>query len=151
MSVIAFVVPGNPIPWARALESKGRRFNDPRVEAYKSSVRAHALRARQRARLVVGIDWPLDAIYALTCVVRRSDWDRCDVDRLLNACADACVGVLYEDDRHRFLRGARVEVGLPMKASPQLGVIVRVRTEAEQEAIASDLEGEIEMIGDGLK
>lgn len=143
MSVISFIVPGSPIPWARAREHNGRRFNDPAVEAYKALVRAHALRARQVALTKAGIVWPLDAIYQLTCVCERRDWRRMDADRVLNACADALVGVLYEDDRHAFLRDARVLVADPSDA-PRLGVIVRVRDKEYHRALVRDAWTEIE-------
>lgn len=147
--IISFVVPGNPIPWARAGGNGKRRFNNPKVTAYKELIREHAERTRDVAVAKLGIGWPQDAIYAVSCCVRRKDWLRMDADRVLNNLADACQGILYEDDRHKFLRDAHVLVGDPIKDAPYLGVIVQVRDAKEHRDIVDAFERTMEIIGDG--
>lgn len=137
MTALAFSIPGDIVPWQRALRSGSRTYNDPRVEAYKGKVRLHALAARQRVKRS-GISWPLDGVYRVTVIVRRSDWKRMDADRALNVIADGCVKVLYEDDRHAFLRDARILIGSPSVACTS--VIVEVVSAFEVDCDAEHLE-----------
>lgn len=135
--IISFLVPGNPIPWARAGGNGKRRYNDPKVTSYKELIGWHALRARNAANIKLGLVWPLDGIYSVTCVVHREDWSRIDGDRVLNNLADACNGILYEDDRHAFLRDGRFIIADPDPVRPHLGVLVHTRTPREQTEIAN--------------
>lgn len=158
MSLLAFVVPGQPLPWARARGEGADRYNDPKAERYKATVRMHALRARQVARHQAGIEWPLDGIYRLTVVMQREDWSRIDADRVLNLVADACgydaktkSSCLYQDDRHRFLRDARVLVADPSPVQPCLGVLVRVLAPDEHDATVAATWQQIEEAGDGQR
>lgn len=134
MSALCFIVPGDVVPWARAGRSKnGHSFTPRKVASYKATV---ALLARVAKR---GVAWRMDGVYRLTVLVRRSDWQRMDADRALNTIADALVGELYEDDRHRFLREARIVVGEP-DGKPRTVVLVELLDEAEHERDARDCE-----------
>lgn len=150
MSTIAFTVPGDLVPWARALRGKhGATYNDPRVEAYKGTVRAYALAARQRAKRA-GITWALDGLYQVQAVAFRSTAQRFDSDRALSTICDALVGVLYVDDQRKYVRSSQMWVGAVSKAHPRTVVIVRQCTEWDLDRVAEDLERTAARIGVGV-
>lgn len=150
MSTIAFTVPGDLVPWARALRGKhGATFNDPRVEAYKGTVKDAAREAVKRAKRA-GITWTLDGLYQVQAVAFRSSARRFDSDRAMNVICDALVGVLYVDDQRKYVRASQVWVGAVSKANPRTVVIVRQCTEWDLDRVAEDLERTAERIGVGV-
>lgn len=135
MTAVGFIVPGNAVPWS-LVRAAGTFTRTPgKVKAYKALVRAHAMRAVGLAKRS-GMTWPLDAKYRVSLVVHRKDWQRCDVDRLVNAILDGMTGVVYEDDRHAFVRAVEVVVGEPDAKRPRVVVGVRVVEQRELDAWA---------------
>lgn len=141
MTALSFTVPGDLVPKAR--EKIGRRrdgkpiaYTPPRTKSYKTVVARCALAARQRVKRA-GVAWPMDAAYRVVVVVVRSTAQRFDADRALNAILDALTGVLYEDDRSRFVCDARVIVADVDASNPRTLVIVEVIT---AESVRSSIE-----------
>jgi len=109
--VVSLIVPGAPVPWARARRNGARYFTAPDVAEYQEQVRA--------AWMVAGRPW-LDGALAVkatfhvqrprshfgtganACKLRGAApaWptSRCDVDNLLKAPLDALNGLLFADD-----------------------------------------------------
>jgi Holliday junction resolvase RusA-like endonuclease len=96
---LTFVVPGPPVPCARARVAPSRKTGKMRAvtpgstRAYEERVRVHAMAAVAKARwkpraggYVVGI--------VVERVARRGDWDN-----YAKAVCDACNGILWPDDR----------------------------------------------------
>jgi len=149
VTALAFTVPGNLVPWARARRGRNcATFNDPRVEAYKTTVRTYALAARQRAKRA-GITWALDATYQVQVVAFRSTAQRFDPDRALSSICDALVGVLYVDDQRKYLRSAQIWVGPISKENPRTVVIVRGFHAGDLDRAAEILERKAVRIGVG--
>lgn len=87
--MIAFTVPGEPIPWKRARSVGRRRFTDPKDKAHRAEI---ALRARAAgARPITG-----EVCVELRFV--RSTQRRVDIDNLAKSVLDALVGVAFVDD-----------------------------------------------------
>ena len=97
MIALCFVVPGPPVPKARArtVRQRGRvvSFTPARTKSYGEFAGMLALQARQ-----LHPAWRLDARYSVLVVVRRSGGQG-DVDNYGKAALDACNGVLWADDR----------------------------------------------------
>ena len=95
MNRVFFIVPGPPIPKARARVGRCGAFTPKRTKEYEAKVRALALVARQKAKQrgwtgSVGVD---ATFYIETPTERRPD-----CDNYLKALLDGCRGVIYEDD-----------------------------------------------------
>lgn len=146
--IIAFTVHGQPKPWARPRVNGKRFFNDPDVEAYKARVHDHAIKAKREFEKRF-VKWPSEAIYEVVAVVHRIDWDRFDCDRMLNTACDALVGVLYQDDRQKYVRDARVLVGDP-SVEPYLSVLVHAYDNNEHQDKVVAMERTIETVGWGM-
>lgn len=144
MTAVVFTVPGQAVPWRRALSKGGARFNAPELVAYESLVRSCALAARGRV-LRAGIRWPLDAdAYELTAVIVDRDRRRRDVDNVLKSIGDGLTGALWDDDsRVHMVRDLPRFVDAEF---PRLVVRVRVTTQAAVarfgRALLEDLESE---------
>jgi Holliday junction resolvase RusA-like endonuclease len=103
---LRFVVPGPPVPKARARTTTSggvvRTYTPHKTAAYEKHVGLHALAARQAAR-----SWaPLDgkARFGIAINIYRSI-DRGDIDNHEKAILDACNGVLWNDDAQIRRRG----------------------------------------------
>lgn len=126
MTALSFTVPGDIVPWSVQTAGKGGHIiASPQCRAWKRGASLLALKARQDVKRA-GIDWPLDGIYAVDVHVVREDWQRFDPDRALNSVLDAMTGVLYEDDRARFVRRVSLSVGEPVKGAAYTRVMVTV-------------------------
>ncbi len=96
MTAIRFVVPGPPVPKARARvvqrSGRSRAFTPALTARYEKTVATYALCAR--AALVER--WPLDARYRVEVRVYRRRAG--DLDNVVKSALDACNGVLWADD-----------------------------------------------------
>lgn len=109
-TAITFIVPGPPVPWARARLGAGRHYTDPRVAAYKRLVAQMAAMymrglepfggpvvLEMRAVLPIPASWPAKrrtaALEGLEAPGKKPDWDN-----LGKAVSDALNGVVYVDD-----------------------------------------------------
>lgn len=89
---VAFVVPGPPVPKARARVVNGHAFTPKRTADYEKHVQKCAMAALSR------VAWRTDApAYALRVVVHRAA-RRGDLDNFIKACSDALNGVAWVDD-----------------------------------------------------
>lgn len=122
MTVLRFVVPGPPVPKARArvvrTGGKVRSFTPAKTARYERAVGAYAL----QARLLVP-RWPLDASYAVQVHVYRAA-RRGDADNFLKGAIDGCNGVLWGDDRQVRRTFAELHDG----ETPRLEISVEVLT-----------------------
>lgn len=119
-----FVVPGSPVPKARARvvltpRGKARAFTPAKTVDYERTVATYALVARQRCAA-----WPLGGLYAVTIEVRRIQ-QRGDLDNIIKSALDACNGVLWVDDAQVVeIHAARV----PVTVDECLRVLVEARS-----------------------
>ena len=90
--MIAFSIPGNPVPKGRPRFGGGRAYTPNRTKAYESKVRMLALQARQECR-----QRPLRG--DVSVVIDICGYKRADIDNISKSILDACNGVLYLDDR----------------------------------------------------
>lgn len=105
-----FVVPGEPVPWARARTNGKRHYTDPKVATYKRTVAAVAQACmhprkphsgpvvlEMRAVLPIPASWSAKrraaALEGLEAPGKKPDWDN-----LGKAVSDALNGVVYVDD-----------------------------------------------------
>lgn len=128
--MISFRIEGNVVPWSVKTDGRGHIIPDPRARAWKAKARAHAQRALGLARRA-GLTWSLTEAYRVEVYVVRETWQRFDADRALNSCLDALTGVLYEDDRTRFVRSARIDVGEPVRGGAFTAILVTAMMPAE--------------------
>ena len=107
---LRFVVPGPPVPKARARvvrdkeTGKSHSFTPKATASYENAVKMCALSAWTRIR------WDREskaARYGLAVEVYRSE-ARGDFDNYMKSIADACNGVLWPDDRQ--IREAAVKI-----------------------------------------
>lgn len=84
--MIAFTVPGNPIPKARARVVDGRAYTPKSTAAWEETVRLHYRGGMHAGPLRVTLDF------------RRADRRRADWDNLAKAVTDALNGVAWNDD-----------------------------------------------------
>ena len=117
MTEIRFTVPGNPIPKARPrvriqAGRKAHAYTPRRTRHWEATVR-DAARAAMRGRP------PLEGPVGVELWLWRGDKRKADADNMEKACADACNGVIWQDDdqvldMHRYKRldrdNPRVEV-----------------------------------------
>lgn len=121
---VSFVVPGHPVPKARARvsfrkdgagEVKAHAHTPKKTVSFEATVRLAAAAARP-AR------WPLRARYTVRLAVFLAH-ERGDLDNFLKSCGDACNGVLWHDDSVKYLREAAMRVESD-PAQPRLEVTV---------------------------
>ena len=94
---VTFVVPGRPVPKARARVVNGRAFTPKRTKDYEAVVRWCALAAVQGHRVRLG-PWDTGCSYAVRIAVTPPDRRRADVDNIAKAVLDACNGTVWVDD-----------------------------------------------------
>ena len=93
---LSFVVPGNPVPKARARKGKGGHWHTPQKTIdYEQCI---AWTARGAAIAPVHLRWPIDAEYRVTATCYFKDHRTRDVINVLMSVCDALKGVLYKDD-----------------------------------------------------
>lgn len=85
--MIAFTVPGNPIPKARARVVNGHAFTPKTTAAWESKVRTAYTGPVHAGPLKVALHF------------RRADARACDWDNLAKAVTDALNGVAWHDDK----------------------------------------------------
>ena len=95
--MIAFTVPGPPIPLARArvfVRSNGKigSANPARSTGYKQKVALY-FNASKRS-----IDWPLDGRFTMSIKVYWPDARRRDLSNLAKGVEDSLIGLAYNDD-----------------------------------------------------
>ena len=137
MTALAFTVPGDIVPWQRASSRGGQRYTPLRQRMYQDTVRNHALRAVGMGKCS-GIKWPLDAIYVLRIVIVRSGWQPFDADNAAKTVMDACRGVLWQDDRARFVRAPWPVVAEPDAENPRTVVLVETADAERVEQVARE-------------
>lgn len=97
---LAFVIPGPPIPKARARRGAGGRWYTPtatqRYERHVGACGAAALLALGAA----ASSWPMRAEYMIRARVFMPDARRRDVDNVVKSICDGLIGVTWADD-HR--------------------------------------------------
>jgi len=95
--VIAFTVPGVPIPWKRARRAPRHSYTDPLAAIFMDRVRAAARNA--------GVRGPAKAVpFRLTARFYRMDLDTWhphfgDLSNLIKIVEDALNGIIWTDDR----------------------------------------------------
>lgn len=137
MTLLAFVVPGDPVPKERPRVGRYGGRTPPRTRAYEQSVRLHALAALGRLKRA-GIAWPSGARYEVNLVVHRSTAHVLDVDNVGKAALDGMQGAAFAND-------AAVDVltiarGSVDRENPRLVVTVRAMTPAQSAAVALAVE-----------
>ena len=114
---VAFIIPGNPIPWARQrIARNGHHFTDARTKRAKETVAAHALNEMSR-----GGRQPLTGPVKVTLLFFRETRQRCDLDRLCSLPLDAMNEIVYDDDLQVVELKARKEVD---KEYPRTEIVV---------------------------
>lgn len=91
-----FLVPGRPIPKARARVVAGGAFTPKSTRQYERSIGQAALFGLMARQSVAS--WPLDARYRVSIVATFPTRHRCDIDNVAKAVLDGCNGVLWDDD-----------------------------------------------------
>lgn len=96
---MSFVVPGHPVPKARARVSfrngKAHAHTPAKTQNFEATVRLCAASARPSG-------WPLRARYALHLGVFLPH-ERGDLDNYLKSVGDACNGILWHDDSVKYV------------------------------------------------
>jgi Holliday junction resolvase RusA-like endonuclease len=126
MKALAFVVPGAPVPCARARVVGRRAYTPPKTEAYEQLVAYHAMAAMGRARWRPSRPGP----FAVELRVHRAAL-RGDADNYAKAALDAMTRVgIWDDDRHV----EKLDVWLLLdRENPRLEVKVEVLDRRENE------------------
>ena len=95
--MIAFTVPGAPVPWQRTATHAGRRLTPKRQRDYQRHVKACALEAHLRS---ASRGYPMcrSDRFAVELRVYSQDKRARDVDNLAKTVLDACTGVIWLDD-----------------------------------------------------
>jgi len=108
--VLTLIVPGRPVPKARARLGRGGRWYTPeRTRHYERRVGYIALEARDYwesagpARV-----WPKDVLYDIEVVACFYGRRTADGDNVLKSVKDGCQGILWTNDRQ--VRRATIEV-----------------------------------------
>lgn len=105
---ITFLVPGAPVPKARARTGRYGTYTPKRTKDYEAAVALHGLRARAVARMKpfeCPVQLKLIFVEDGVLVTVREDHDaspegrRYDISNVLKSIEDGLNGVLYRDDR----------------------------------------------------
>lgn len=121
MTFLAFVVPGQPVPYQRVASRGSQRFTTPKSRAYMTALRLRAMEAVAQKRLQHG-GWPMDARYAVEIRVTNGDRRARDLDNVAKNL-DGCKDVLWYDDAQ--IDDLRIVREEPSKDAPQLYISVR--------------------------
>lgn len=132
---LSFMIPVQPVAWARARQNGKVRFTDPKVAAYKRQVAAVAVSAaaamgyrcpvdgpvRMAVRSVFPVpqSWPKSR-RALAMMGALAHTSKPDTDNLFKAVADALNGVVYRDDSQIFSQTSEKAYG----AQPRVEVVI---------------------------
>lgn len=90
LKTYTFVVPGHPVPKARARGGIGHHYTPARTREYEQLVMVEALKARVR---------PIAGNLAMVIEFYLSRPDCADIDNLAKSILDALNGTAYKDDR----------------------------------------------------
>lgn len=139
-TAITFIVPGPPVPWARARLGAGRHYTDPRVAAYKRLV------AQMAAMYMRGTE-PFGGPVALSLVAGMpipESWPKArreaaqlgqiapgskpDWDNIGKGISDALNGIVYRDDAQI------VQASVEKRYSASPSVVVTVTALGGQQA-----------------
>jgi Holliday junction resolvase RusA-like endonuclease len=141
MTILAFTIPGQPVPWMRADGNGKRRFTPTPLATYETLAGLHAMKAAAAYRRRTGTAWPTAALYAVRIAGFRRDMRRADADNIAKAIMDGVTGAagIWDDDcRVVDMRCVRALD----RESPRLTMIVRVvpadYAQAEALAIEAD-------------
>lgn len=120
--ILAFTVPGKPVPKQRARKGAGGRWYTPQAtRQYEATVGWAAVAARNAwQRTGKRLLWPLDAQYAVTIRVTPQTRRRMDLDNAAKSLLDGITGVLWNDDS----QVARLVVERTDLGEPSVNVIV---------------------------
>lgn len=118
---LQFLVPGNPIPLARARVVSGHAFTPARSVAYGVMVGFYAKRSmalHQRGT------FPMKGPVRMVCEFHRGDERRCDLDNLVKAAKDALTAArVWDDDSQVVELVARKAVS---KREPRAEILVEL-------------------------
>jgi len=90
--MIAFTVPGDPIPWERARLGNGGHVTAKRTRAWQTLIKHHAINAIRPA------DRRREGPVSIRLRFWRETRRACDWDNLAKSVCDALNGIAYEDD-----------------------------------------------------
>ena len=95
-----FIIPGTPVPKARARASKfgGKHRTPDKTRKYESLVASCAFAAVAKHRRAGGI-WVQDVEYTIVIIAVFPDRRVRDLDNILKSILDGCNKVVWDDDR----------------------------------------------------
>lgn len=137
MTLLAFVVPGDPVPKERARVGRYGGRTPPRTRAYGLRVKKAASDAVERIARA-GIAWPTDARYEVNVVVHRRTAHVFDIDNVGKAALDGAQGVVFDNDSQ--VDHLTIARGSVDRENPRLVVTVRAMTPAQSAAVALAVE-----------
>jgi Holliday junction resolvase RusA-like endonuclease len=101
---VTFIVPGRPVPWARAGHNGARSFTPPKqreamraVRWAAAAVRATPIEGPVRVMMTFAYAWPSGAPQRLRGAVRYRV-GKPDIDNLAKLAMDALSGIAWRDD-----------------------------------------------------
>lgn len=115
----AFTVPGQPLPYQRAVFHGKRTLTPKRTREYRRSLVLCAAATKPS-------EWPLDARYAVTIDAVFSDKRHRDLDNVAKQVCDAANHVVWNDDSQVDELHVRRHLD---RERPRLVVTVQARTE----------------------
>lgn len=137
MTLLAYSIPGDPIPKARPRVYGSRTITPASTVRYESLVRMHTTAALARARRA-GIRWDTAARIEVQLVTHRATRRQADLDNLAKSWADGAQSILYANDAQ--IDHLTIARGSVDAKRPRLVVLVRALSVAESEAIALAVE-----------
>lgn len=97
--LIAFTIPGPPVPKGRPRFSQGRVHTPKKTKDYEKHVQSCANAALLMHAGRTGKPWPGQREMDVRCTFHVAGKRRGDIDNLLKAILDGCNGILFDDDR----------------------------------------------------
>ena len=104
--MVAFQIPGNAVPWARAGSNKGARYTPKKQASFAGVVKLFASQAMAGQEPMTG---PVELSVRATYLVPKSwpakrkttvKWKatKADIDNVVKGCMDAMNGIVFVDD-----------------------------------------------------